>query len=75
MANTMVIMFLFIHRFIAFDPARFRIGDIIELQMNVVAVPVKGGRFKMITQLRTLAKLNNYFSQVRAQQMNSKRCS
>jgi len=33
--------------------------------MNVVAVPVKGGRFKIITQLRTLAQLDSYFSHVK----------
>lgn len=34
--------------------------------MTVVAVPVKGGRFKMITQLRTLAQLDSYFSHVKS---------
>jgi hypothetical protein len=48
------------------NPARFRIGDLVEIQMNVVAVPVKGGRFKVITQLRTLAQLDSYFSHVKS---------
>jgi len=33
--------------------------------MNIVAVPVKGGHFKMISQLRTLAQLDCHFSHVR----------
>jgi hypothetical protein len=53
------------NRFTITDPARFRIGDLVELQMNIVAVPVKGGHFKMISQLRTLAQLDCHFSHVR----------
>jgi hypothetical protein len=54
------------NRFTITDPARFRIGDLVEIQMTVVAVPVKGGRFKMITQLRTLAQLDCHFSHVKS---------
>jgi len=54
-------------RFIRFDPADpacFRVGDIVEAQMTVVAVPIKRDRFKMITQLRSLALIDSTYSQV-----------
>jgi hypothetical protein len=39
--------------------------------MNVVAVPVRGGHFKMIAQLRTLAKLNGACSQIHTIQQST----
>jgi hypothetical protein len=38
-------------RFDTVDPTRFRVGDIVEVQATVVAVPIRNNRFKMILQL------------------------
>jgi hypothetical protein len=40
------------------------VGDIVEVQFTVIAVPISKGRFKMILQLRSLALLNSNFAQV-----------
>jgi hypothetical protein len=37
-------------RFDTVDPTRFRVGDIVEVQATVVAVPIRNNRFKMIPQ-------------------------
>ncbi|KAF5366486.1 hypothetical protein D9615_005098 [Tricholomella constricta] len=44
-------------------PQMFRIGDIIEIQVSFVVVPLKGDRYKMITVLRSIALINGAFSQ------------
>lgn len=41
----------------------FRIGDIVEIQVSFVMVPLKGDRYKMITVLRSIALINGAFSQ------------
>ena len=46
------------------EPAQFQVGDIVEVQMTVIAVPIKEGHFKMIHQLRSLALIDSSFSQV-----------
>lgn len=46
------------------DPTRFRVGDIVEVQMTVAAVPVKNNKYKMIIQLRSLALLDGTFADV-----------
>lgn len=47
------------------NPATFRVGDIVEVQLTVVAIPVKRNRFTMIVQLRTIALFNGEFTEVR----------
>lgn len=51
-------------RFEETQPTQFHIGDIVEIQTTVIAVPVKERRFKMILQLRSLALINSSFTQV-----------
>lgn len=51
-------------RFFEVDPIRFRVGDIVEVQITVVAVPIRSNKFKMITQLRCLALLDGTFTDV-----------
>jgi len=51
-------------RFFEVDPIQFRVGDIVEVQITVVAVPIRSNKFKMITQLRCLALLNGTFTDV-----------
>lgn len=46
------------------QPTVFRLGDIVEVQMTVVMVPVTGRRFKLVFQLRALALVNSTFAQV-----------
>lgn len=46
------------------DPTKFRVGDIVEVQMTVVAVPIRNNRFKVINQLRSIALLTGKFTNV-----------
>lgn len=55
---------LSIKRFQATMPTNFRIGDIVEVQTTIIAVPIKDRHFKMIHQLRSIALINSNFSQV-----------
>ena len=52
------------NRFCKVDPMRFRVGDIVEVQITVSAVPIRRDRFKMITQLRSIALIEGGFSDV-----------
>ncbi|KIL58014.1 hypothetical protein M378DRAFT_87111 [Amanita muscaria Koide BX008] len=45
-------------------PVRFRDGDIIEVQMTILLVPLLHGQFKMMTTLRSLTLVDTTFSQV-----------
>jgi len=67
-AEDYFIYLLLLHRFDAFDPSRFRIGDIVEVQTNITMVALRNGRFKMIAQLRSIAQLDSAYSHVSAQQ-------
>jgi hypothetical protein len=51
-------------RFGEADPTQFRVGDIVEVQMTLTMVPIKKERFKMISQLRTVALLDGSFTDV-----------
>jgi len=42
----------------------FRIGDIVQAQISFVVIPIKGGRRKMLSVLRSLALLDGNFSMV-----------
>jgi hypothetical protein len=42
----------------------FRIGDIVQVQLSFVVIPVKNGRRKMLSVLRSLALLDGSFSKV-----------
>jgi hypothetical protein len=52
------------NRFENVSPVRFRVGDIVEVQMTVIAVPVKQEHFKMIIQLRSIALMMGVFTEV-----------
>ncbi|KAF8235435.1 hypothetical protein L208DRAFT_1256878, partial [Tricholoma matsutake] len=43
----------------------FQIGDIVEIQVSFIIVPLKEGKNKMIVVLQSIALLNTIFSQVR----------
>ncbi|KAI0308419.1 hypothetical protein OF83DRAFT_1089840, partial [Amylostereum chailletii] len=51
--------------FVAEDPALFRIGQIVELQVSFTSVPLWGrkGMFRMATKLRAIAILDTYLQQ------------
>jgi hypothetical protein len=51
-------------RFSETDPMQFRVGDIVEVQMTIVAVPIQKNKFKVVTQLRTVALLDGTFTDV-----------
>jgi hypothetical protein len=48
-----------------FDPAMFRLGDIVELQLSFIAYPVRD-KYRMKSVLRSLALLDNTHSEVHA---------
>lgn len=49
-------------RFVSCEPQMFRIGDIVQVQISFVVIPIKGGRRKMLTVLRSIALLDGTFS-------------
>jgi hypothetical protein len=46
-------------------PQIFRIGDIVEVQMSFVCVPLKEQNFKLLTVLHSIALIDSTFTQVR----------
>jgi hypothetical protein len=48
-------------------PHVFRIGDIVEIQVSFMIIPLKDNKHKMIVVLRSIALLDPHFSQVRTQ--------
>ncbi len=56
------------NRFEPVDPVRFRVGDIVEVQATVVAIPIKGNKFKTIAQLHSLALIDGLFTEVSTKQ-------
>ena len=51
-------------RFCKVEPSWFRVGDIVEVQITVAAVPIRNNKFKMISYLRCLALLDGTFTDV-----------
>ncbi|KAF9465631.1 hypothetical protein BDZ94DRAFT_1306973 [Collybia nuda] len=49
--------------FVDAPPQTFRIGDIVEVQVSFVAVPLKGDQYKMLTILHSIALLDGSFGQ------------
>lgn len=45
-------------------PHSFRLGDLVEIQVSFIAVPLKDDKHKMIVILRSIALLNTVYSQV-----------
>jgi hypothetical protein len=54
-----------LHSYRVAKPQIFRIGDIVEVQISFIAVPLKRQNFKMLTVLRSIALLDSSFSEVR----------
>lgn len=50
-------------------PQAFRIGDIVEAQLSIVVIPMKGGKYKMLSVLRALTMLEEGQMQVSVRQM------
>jgi hypothetical protein len=48
------------------DPGSFRIGDIVEVVVAFVVLPIHGARYVMVPQLRALTLLDNSIRLVRA---------
>ncbi|KAF8802934.1 hypothetical protein BYT27DRAFT_7260508 [Phlegmacium glaucopus] len=49
-------------KFQACEPQMFQVGDIIQVQLSFVVIPVKAGRRRMLTVLRSLALLDEGFT-------------
>ncbi|KAF8872727.1 hypothetical protein BD779DRAFT_1477389 [Infundibulicybe gibba] len=52
-------------RFQVAKPQVFRIGDLVEVQVSFAVVPLKGGKYKMLSVLRSIALLDGQFAQKR----------
>jgi hypothetical protein len=52
------------HRYANMDPAQFRQGDIIEVEISLALVPVKEKKYKLVAVLRSLTSLDETYSQV-----------
>jgi len=48
---------------IEFDPAKFRVGDIVEAQLSFIAYPIRD-KYRLKAILRSLALLDNTHSEV-----------
>jgi len=48
---------------IPFDPAKFRLGDIVEVQLSFLAIPIRN-QHRLKPVLRSLALLDNKYSEV-----------
>jgi hypothetical protein len=48
----------------------FRIGDIVQVQVSFVAIPVRGNKYKMLAVLRSMALLDGSLSKVRTLRVN-----
>jgi hypothetical protein len=46
------------------DPNKFRIGDIVEVQLSFMAIPVKEGRYRLMLVMRALTLLDCMQSKV-----------
>ncbi|KAG6913097.1 hypothetical protein DXG01_009697 [Tephrocybe rancida] len=53
-----------VKRYIEIDPGRFRVGDIVKIQLSFVCIPVAGGHFKMMPIMHALTQLDTRFCQV-----------
>ena len=51
------------HRMTPFDPAKFRLGDIVEVQLSFMAIPVRQ-KHRVRIILRSLALISNQHSKV-----------
>ena len=60
-------------RFCQADLAQFRVGDIVEAQITIAAVPMRNNKLKMICQLRSLALLDSTFTDVSKSAISIKR--
>ena len=52
------------HRFDSCEPQMFRAGDIVQAQVSFVVIPIKGGKRKMLSVLRSVAHLDGRFANV-----------
>ncbi|KAF8871920.1 hypothetical protein BD779DRAFT_1399291, partial [Infundibulicybe gibba] len=52
------------HRYLPVAPVKMQIGDIVEVQMSLIAVPLRGGQFKMTSVLRGVTLMNGQLTQV-----------
>ena len=53
------------NRYIPIKPVKFQIGDIVEAQVSIIAVPIRDKKMKTVMILRGLTLLDGSFSQVR----------
>ena len=46
------------------SPIKIQIGDLVEVQMSIIAVPVKGRESKLTTLLRSVTLMDRTYTQV-----------
>ena len=54
----------YVCRYNTWEPQMFCISDIVQAQLSFAVIPIKGGRRKMLSILRSLALLDGSFSVV-----------
>lgn len=59
-----------IRRYETIAPQAFRIGDIVEAQLSLVVIPMRGGKFKMITVLRAITLIEERSKVSRSEDAN-----
>ncbi|KAM6489121.1 hypothetical protein JOM56_010309 [Amanita muscaria] len=50
-------------RYTHIPPVRFQVGDIVEAQVSLMLVPIRGDQYQMVSVLRGLTLLDNSFTQ------------
>jgi hypothetical protein len=66
-------MFISCNRYVPTDPAKFRVGDIVEAQLSFVLFPMLERRWKFGLVLRSLALIDSTYSHVSAAFVTSDR--
>ncbi|KAF8883848.1 hypothetical protein BD779DRAFT_1674379 [Infundibulicybe gibba] len=51
------------HRYLPAAPVKMQVGDIIEIQMSLIVVPLRGGLFKMSSVLRSVTLMDGQYTQ------------
>lgn len=47
------------YRFKVMDPSKFKAGDIVEVAFSLVAVPVQGGKYRLLLNMRSLSLIDD----------------
>jgi hypothetical protein len=54
-----------VHRYISIKPGCICVGDLVELQVSFIMVPLRGNKFKAAMVLRSILVLDRTYTQVK----------